>query len=143
MNSFNFCLSRNSLSLLFYMMILLNRVFWVTSFFSFQNFEYIMPLPSGLQSFWREMSRPLYGHSLISDSFSPVAFRILALCLIFAILSTVCLYVGSVWLHLVWDPLCLLYLNVCLLLHIWSLLAIISSNTFSISSLFLLFLGLP
>ena len=95
-----------------------------------------MPLPSGLQSFWREISWPLYGHSLISNSFSPAALRLLALCLIFAILSTMCLYVGSVWLHLVWGPLCFLYLNVCLLLHIWSLLAIISS--FHIFNLFLL-----
>ena len=46
-------------------------------------------------------------------------FLLLPLKFSFAILIVVCLGVGSVWVHLVWDPLCLLYLNICFCLQVW------------------------
>ena len=38
---------------------------------------------------------------------------------------------GSVWVHLIWDPLFLLYLNIFLFLKLGKLFAMISLNTFS------------
>ena len=38
----------------------------------------------------------------------------------------------SIWLHLVWDPLSFLYLDICFLLYIWQIFSHKFSNTFSI-----------
>ena len=37
---------------------------------------------------------------------------------------------GSVWVHLVWEPVCFLYLDNCFLLQVWNFLAMIPSNAF-------------
>ena len=40
---------------------------------------------------------------------------------------------GSVWVHLVWEPVCFLYLDNCFLLQVWNFLAMIPSNAFFIT----------
>ena len=69
-----------------------------------------MPLPSGLQSFCRKISWQPYGGPLVCD------FVFLLLRLKFSIF-TFCHFkymswCGSLWVHLVWNPLCFLYLDI-------------------------------
>ena len=60
------------------------------------------------------MRVPLY----MALCFSLVAFRILSLLLTFVILFC-CVLVESVWVHLIWGPLCFLYLDICLFFQVW------------------------
>ena len=55
--------------------------------------------------------------------FSLVVFRILSVT--FTILIMICCGVGP-WVHLVWDPVCFLCLDICLLLQPWE----VSSHNF-------------
>ena len=83
-------------------------------FVSFHHFEYIMSLPSGLQSICRKKSNDgLIGVSLyILSCFSLAAFKILSVSLTFDTLIITCLAVdlfgvlffGSPWVSWIWMP---------------------------------------
>ena len=91
-------------------------------FFPFHPIKYVLPLPSGLQSFCREVSWYPYGDSLVYDSlffFLPhleFFLHILLLPLKYSIY-----WCGYIWVHLVWDPLCFLYLDISFILQVWEL----------------------
>lgn len=85
-----------------------------------------MPLPSGLQKFSRKINRYLYGVLLyMTLSVKSCCFRNLFK---FAILIIIYLDVWGFWVHLVCDPLCFLYPDICFLLQVFSHNL---SNTFS------------
>ena len=93
MNSFKFCLSEKFWSLLFWMIALLDRVFLVASFFLLAFWIYhATPLAykiSAEKSADSFMGFPLY----VTVFFTFVAFKILSLPLLFAIVSIMCLSV--------------------------------------------------
>ena len=92
MNCLNFCLSEK----LFISPSILNEILAGYSnlgcrFFPFSTLKYILPFPSGLQSFcWKiikHMGFPLY----VTRCFSLAAFNILSLCLVIFSLISMCL----------------------------------------------------
>ena len=74
------------------MISLLGTIILVVDFFPFQYFKYILPFPSGMQSFAersgvKHMGFPLY----VTYCFSLAAFNILSLCLVLVSLISMCL----------------------------------------------------
>ena len=81
--------------------------------FPLQQFEYIMPLPSGLSSFCWEISSQPNGSSLqVKDFFSLAAYRIFSLSLYFSNLTTICLDVGLLLLILM-GVFCVSWIWIC------------------------------
>ena len=90
----------------------------VSFLFTFQHTEYIMPLPSGLQIFCKKSADSLMRillHMILC--FYLASFRILFLT--FTNFNYDVSSCGYVWVHLGWDPLCFLYLDICFLLQVW------------------------
>ena len=104
MNSFSLCLSEKFFISPFIVNDCRIEYFRLQNF-PFQDFEYIMSIPSGLQYFCREISWYSFVTSLLTDYFSLAAFGILSSSLMSVILIMMCIRV-SLFGFIFWGTLC-------------------------------------
>ena len=102
-----------------WMRSLLSTVIWAVGYFLF-HFQYVLPFPPGLKSFYWKINCYPYGNPLVCYLlFSLAAFNICSLCLIFVKLINMCLGVfclgfilfGTLWVSWTWIAISFLILG--------------------------------